>query len=289
MKKIFSLILILALSAAMACSAFAAGVPRLTDNAGIIDPSYYGRIGEYLDEKSEELGFEFVVLTESTIGGADIESYADDFADRYFDENGFPYDDSERDGIVLVIDMDSRQWWYSTSGFGITVFGDEEYYALDDVLYGDLSDGSYGKAVYDFAQLAAYYVGYAKEYGFDFSEDGYYTHDDGYPGGYESEPMPVKTKLGISGAIGAFVSMLSVFGMKGKMNTVHKKAAAGDYIRRGSLNIYRSNDMFINKTVARTLRYNDSRTGGGGTTHHGGGSVHISSGGHSHGGHGGHF
>lgn len=286
MKKIIALMLTLTFIAAMAVTAAAADVPRLVDNAGLVPEQYFDQILTYLDSKSEELDFDIAVLTEESIGGSDIEAYADD----YFDYNGFGLGEDGRDGILLVIVMDTREWAFSTSGFGVTVFGDYELGEMEDSMVEQLSEGNYAQGIYNYAQIAAYNVEYAREYGYDFSEDGYYTHDDpSYYDDYEREPMRESTKLGICGAIGSFISMLTTFGMKGRMSNVQKKSAASDYVRRGSLNIYRSNDYFLNKSVSRSSRYTESRGSSGSSTHHGGGSTHISSSGHSHGGSHGHF
>ena len=286
MKKILSFIIAAAFVVVFSFSVLAADVPRIVDNAGIIGEENSEIIRAYLDEKSDEHDFDFAVLAEESIGGGDIVAYADD----YFDNNGFGRGEDGRDGILLVIVMDTREWAFSTSGFGVTVFGDYELGEIEDAMVGELSNGNYAQAVYNYAQVAEYYVRYAKENGFDFSEDGYYTYDDpSYYDDYEPEPMPATTKLGICGIFGSLSGLISVLTMKGKMNTVHKKQSAGDYVRRGSLNVYRSNDYFINKTVAKTMRYVEKSSSGGGTTHHGGGSTHISSSGHSHGGSHGHF
>ena len=277
MKKIFSALIAVVMLSVLSVSVFAADVERLVDNAGIVEGQYFDVLLGYLDEKSAELDFDFAVVTEVTLDGVDVVSYADD----YYDYNGF-----DSDGILLLIAMDTREWAFSTSGFGITVFGDSELYDLEEAMLGELSDGNYAQAIFNYAQTAVYYVNYAKTYGYGFSEDGYYTHDS-YDGYEDAAPMPWTGRLAICAIIGAIVSLIAVLVMRGKMNTVHRKAAAADYIRQGSLNVYRSNDYFLNKTVSRTPRNTESRSGG--SSHHGGGSSHISSSGHSHGGSHGHF
>ena len=278
MKKILSIVLVMIISLILTYQAVASDVERLCDNADIISDENEEIILGYLNEKSEELQFDFTVLTEETINGADVVAYADD----YFDSHGFGYGE-DYDGILLLIVMDTREWAFSTSGFGITVFGTHELDGLESSMLDGLSSGNYAQGIYNYAQTAAYYVDYAKTYGYSFSEDGYYTDDYYVP--TEREPMPLTQKLAISGVIGLIVSLIVILVMRGKMNTVRRNKTANSYVKHGSFRMTRSRDDFINKTVTRTLRVqNESRS-----SHHGGGSSHVSSSGRSHGGSHGHF
>ena len=282
MKKIVSFILAAVMCTVLALTVTAADDKRLVDNADIISAENEKIILDYLDEKSAELDFDFTVLTEQTIYGADVQ----DYADEYYDGHGF-----SSDGILLLIVMDTREWAFSTSGFGITVFGDGELGELENAMVGALSQGEYANGIANYAQGAVYFVNYAKEYGYNFSEDGYYTDYDSNGNTVhhtESVPAPIGKRILISALIGVIIAAIAVLVMKSKMNTVHKKAAASDYIREGSLDITRANDVFINSSVARTPRA-QAQSRSGGSSHHGGGSIHISSGGGSHGGSHGRF
>lgn len=282
MKKYLSLLLTAV--AVMLCATYAfaeSETPRLVDNADIISDENEAVILSYLDDNSAELDFDFVVLTEDSIGGGDVQ----DFADMYYDNRGFGYGD-ERDGILLLIVMDTREWALSTSGMGISYFGDAELGDIESAMLDGLSDGNYAQGIYNYAQTAVYYVDYAKTYGTDFSEDGYYVYDnERYE---ESLPASIRERLTVSGVIGLIVALIAVSVMRSKMNTVHKKQTASDYIVRDSLNIIGASDRFITSNIARTPRV-QSDSGRSGGSHHGGGSVHISSGGGSHGGSHGHF
>lgn len=279
MKKLinllsFSLVLGMMLCLSSAVSAYGVA-PRLVDNADIISEENETAILDYLDRNSEEYDFDFAVLTEETINGEYIESYADD----YYDMNGFG-----EDGILLVIVMDTREWAFSTAGLGISIFGDSELGQIEDAMVSELSMGNYENGIANFAQYAVSFVDYAKTYGYGFSENGYYTDDYGY--NYPSttrEPASVEKRVGISALIGVIVSLIVVSVMRSKMNTVHKKSSAADYIKKDSLMLTDQRDVFVNRTVARTRRAESQ------STHHGGGSSHISSSGVSHGGSHGHF
>ena len=69
--------------------------------------------------------------------------------------------------------------------------------------------------------------------------------------------------------------------MRGQMKTVRMKPDAADYMVDGSLQITRSNDIFLYHQVTKTAKPKDDDSGGS--------SVHTSSSGETHGGSGGSF
>ncbi len=285
MKRFITLWLAVILVSVLAVTVCAADLPRFVDNAGIISDEHAAQLLEYLDEKSAELEFDIVAVIEDSINGEDVRSYADD----YFDYNGFGYG-YEHDGILLLIVMDTREWAFSTTGLGITIFSDGDLEQLEDAMVGELSSGNYAQGVYNYAQCAVRVVDYAKTYGYDFSTDGYYTDDYGYGyGGSVTRPrMSVGTRAGIAATVGVIAAAIAVAVMAGRMSTVHKKTAARDYIRNGSLRIYRADDVFVRKSVTRHA-INTDHGSNHSSSHHGGGSFHSGSSGVSHGGRSGRF
>lgn len=72
--------------------------------------------------------------------------------------------------------------------------------------------------------------------------------------------------------------------MKAKLKTVRFQAAAGNYMKnmkRGSLNVTESRDLFLYKTFTRTAKPKNNSSSGS--------STHTSSSGSTHGGGGGKF
>ena len=97
------------------------------------------------------------------------------------------------------------------------------------------------------------------------------------------EPFGVFGSLVISLVIGLVVALIATGVMKGKLKSVRSQAAANSYIRKGSMNVTESRDLFLYRTVSRTARPTESSSSGGGS------SSHTSSSGTSHGGGGGKF
>ena len=88
----------------------------------------------------------------------------------------------------------------------------------------------------------------------------------------------------ISILVGVGLAMFIVGRMKAQLKTVRFQAAAGDYMKSGSLNITESRDVFLYNTVTRTAKPKNTDSGSSG-----GSSTHTSSSGTTHGGGGGKF
>ncbi len=254
-------------------------LPRLIDQAGLLTENEAARLKAQLDEFYAERNFEITVVTVNSLEGYDVVTYADNL----YDASGW-----SRDGILLLISMDEREWAMSTSGTGIGIFGDNDLAYMEDCFLPYLSRGDYASAFTEYADRAAELVDFAYEYGHDLDENGYW-YEETYPYDYDSEPReadPAKTGI-ISAIVGAFTALFSAGGMKSKMKSVHAASDATRYMSRSGPNITRANEVFLYSNVARTLR--SSERSSGGSSYHGGGSFHTSSSGSSHGGSHGHF
>ena len=250
MKRILSLIcaawLILAL--ALCTAATEAPGARLADMAGLLTETEAAQVTAALDRYSEECGCDLVVVTVTTTGEKSVMEYADD----YYDYGGYG-----KDGALLLLCMDTREWWISTAGKCIRLSEDGMERA-DEAMRRGLHRGDFAAAFESFAS--------------------------GYGELIETERpgSPRASWLVGSLAAGLIVAFVGTLIMKGKLKTVRSQAAAGSYIRTGSLNITRAHEFFLYRNVTRVRR----DTEGG---HGGGGGSHRSSSGASHGGHGGRF
>ena len=132
-----------------------------------------------------------------------------------------------------------------------------------------MGDGNYAAAFNTFAELSDDFITKSRE---------------GEP--YDKSNLP-KGPLSIvwiliSILVGVGLAMFIVGRMKAQLKTVRFQAAAGDYMKSGSLNTTESKDTFLYNTVTRTAKPKSRDSGGGSSTH-------ISSSGSSHGGGGGKF
>ena len=88
---------------------------------------------------------DIAIVTVNTTNGLSSMEYADDF----YDYNPFGYG-NDASGLLMLINMEEREVWISTTGKAITIFSDGDIETLLDAAYEGLSQGNYYKAGNDF-------------------------------------------------------------------------------------------------------------------------------------------
>lgn len=148
-KSILTVLFALLLCMTAAIPAFAASdLPRVVDNAGLLTESEESALLSKLDEISKRQQADIVVVTADALGGKTPMDYADDF----YDYNGYGFGENY-DGVLLLVSMEDRDWWMSTSGYGITAITDAGIEYISDKFLPDLSDGDYAGAFSTYAEL----------------------------------------------------------------------------------------------------------------------------------------
>ena len=282
MKKLFSVLLLLALilSLTVPCFAIETDPPHVVDYAGLLSSDQVAELNRQIENLRSELELDIVIVTTYGTGGQGVQAYADDF----YDENGYGYGDTNS-GILLLLDMEAREWYMSTCGDAIYIFTDYGLDQLGEAILPWLSNGDYYHAFLAWISGLAPYVkayhagspvdGYVApdEYESPYGDEIYY-YDDHV--GIRIQPFPVAL---IAGLIAAVVTVLI---MRSKMNTAKMQKSAANYLKDGSFRLRQRSDMYLYSRVSRTARPKNTSSGGGS-------SVHRSSGGISHGGRGGRF
>lgn len=266
LKKIAAFLTAAVLCASMAYPAYAENSDKVVDMADLLTDNEERKLEENILEVISKYGYgyDIVVVTADSSGGKTAEAYADD----YYDYNGYGYD-SEYSGVILYVDMGDRAWHISTCGKGIEVFTDRRISLTGEKIVPYMSGGDYYSAFAEFVYCADDYI--------EMYENG----DTG-----TSSERDYGHILFVSVAGGVIVALIVCLIMKSQLKTAVKQFGAGSYIKRGSLNVNYSRDIFLYRTVSRRKIETDSggHSGGGG-----GSSTHVSSSGRSHGGGGGHF
>lgn len=267
----FSLFAILTLSAIFMFPAFAAGdMPRLMDMADLLSDDEESDLSSLLDEISKRQQVDIVVVTVDSMEGASAVVYADD----YYDYNGYGYGD-ERDGILLLISMDERDWHISTHGFAITALTDAGQEYISEIFLNDLSMGDYAAAFTRFAGLCDDFITQAR------TGEPYDT--DHLP----NEPFEPLLSLVTAFAIAFIIALISTGIMKGQLKTVRSQTAADNYTKQDSMKLTKKSDLFLYKKVDRLEKTESSSSSSSSSS--GGSQTHTSSSGATHGGSGGKF
>lgn len=271
-KQISGMIFAAALLFGSVASVFAQGVipderqlPRLVDEADILDTRQEARLEAELDRVSEEYQCDVAVVTTTGTNNRGAQAYADDF----YDYNGYGMGEGD-DGILLLVDMYDREWAISTYGFGIEAFTDDGLEYIADEFLPYLGDDQYYEAFQAFTEQCGLFLNQAR--------NGEPFHGENMP----KESMPL-IWLPVSILIGTVLSLIVTGIMRYGMKTVRRQTAAAAYMKPGSMHLTVSRDLFLYSKVDRVAKPKDNSSGGGGS------SVHTSSSGRSHGGSSGSF
>lgn len=236
---------------------------RLIDNAFLLSDNEKSSLESKLDSISKNQECDVVILTTDTLEDKTTSEYADDF----YDYNNYGMGD-EKNGVLLLINIEERDWYISTCGFGITAFTDDGIDYIGNEIKPYLKDEKYSKAFETYTDLCDKFITQAKT---------------GKP--YDKKNLPKKPfeivlEILISVGIGIAIAFIVGKIMKSQLKTVKSKAQATDYVDKDSLNITNSDEMFIFSRISRTAKPKEKSSGS---------STHQSSSGTTHGGGGGKF
>lgn len=241
---------------------------RLIDEADLLTNTEEKSLLTKLNEISETQEIDVIVVTINSLDGKNIRDYADD----YYDYNGYGMG-NDQSGILLLLSMDERKWWMSTSGAGISIFTDAGLDYISEQFLPDMSDGNYADSFETYATLCNDFITKAKA-------------DEPYDNSNlkdlkSSENFLFQYSIIISLVVGIVLALIITGVMRSKLKSVHSQVAASNYIKENSLKITERYDHFLYRHVSRRARPKEDNDGGS--------STHTSSSGNTHGGSGGSF
>lgn len=262
-NKLFMTLIAMLLCLSLAIPAFAeeiAGAAHVVDGAGLLTESEKADLDSALAAAGSKHSLLFAVVTAESLGEQTPMQYADaQFQALYGDA----------DGAMLLVAMETGDWYLSTCGKGITVFTDAGIAYIGEKIVPFLSDGEYKKAFDTFTELCDAFAVQA---------------ESGEP--YDSGNLPHEPLstvwIVIAPVVGFLLALLVVGNMKSKLKTVRAQDEAANYIRKDSLIITGSRDLYLYRTVTRTKKAENQDSSSGSSTHE-------SSSGTTHGGGGGKF
>ena len=238
MKK---LIFMVALFLALAVSAFASG-DLLVDDADLLTRQEEARLEDKLEQVRDQYGMDVVIVTVDSTN----DSYIRDYADDYYDYNGYA-----DDGVLLLVDMGSRQWWITGTGTGVDIFDSSVIDSIGYEFEDALSEGEYAEAFEIYIEECAYYI---------------------------EDPFEAGPTILVAVIIGLLAALIATGIMRAQLKSVRAKAAASDYMKPGSMVVSQARELYLYSNVSRIRRQQNSS-----------GGTHRSSSGRSHSGGGGRF
>lgn len=260
-KRIISAVILLAamltlIVASVSVSA-APSVPRVCDLTKTLTAPQAEALCNIYDSASERLGFDMAAVITDNLGGKTYVDYADD----YFDYNGFGVG-NDYDGALLLISLEpnNRICYISTRGFGIQALSDDKINEILDILIDSyLSNGAFSQGIEKFADLC---------------EDAVLQKRAEQKAESEFSLNRLLKWIGAGLVFGLIVAAIRIIYMKSKMKSVYMRNEADNYVKDGSLEITNSSDVFLYCHVSKEVIERGS----------GGSSTHTSSSGGVHGG-----
>ena len=252
MKKIFVALILLMLTISPAL----ADQSRVIDDADVLSADDESTLEQAITLVREKYQFDVVLLTKTTIDGREARYYAGD----YYDYNGFGYNDTH-DGIIILLvtgsEAGSRDYAIVMTGRGERIFDDDAVYAIEYDILPPLRSSNYTTAMARFIRDV--------EARLEFYAD-YYT-----PVNRTKRVAPILLLIGA--AVGAAVA----FGLKSQMKSARKKNSASSYVREGSFQLNRVQDIYLYTTTTRRKIETSSSSGGGGGGFTGSSGTHHTS------------
>ena len=249
-KRIISVMLALALCMMMALSVHAAtnvladdsdyietiGQLLVLDQAGLLTEDEVNALNTRLSELSSTYNAQIMIMTLDSMEGNDI----DEFINYFYDEMNLGYGEN-RDGVLMIVSMDPREYRILTNGMANEAIGEGGIESISDYIVSDLSDGYYADAFNSFADECEYYL-------------------NGYVNGF---PFEVGANLLIAVVIGLLAGVVVALILKGQLKSVYKKNEANVYVKPGSMQLTASNDFFLYRTVDRRKKESSSSSSSG--------------------------
>jgi len=237
------------------CFSAAAAASRVADGAALLYDYERSVLENKLAEISDRYEVDVVIVTTDSLGAKSAAAFADD----YYDHNGF-----RPDGILLLVAIQEREWFISTTGSCIDAVNDDGIAYIEDEFLWYLSDGAYYEAFRTFAGCCDELLARA-------ASGDPYEHEEDFP-------FLIYALLSLG--VGLISAWMATAVMKGKLKSIRPQHAADDYVRRDSMQLSQQADLYLYSRVTRVAKPKDNGSKSGGR---------VSSSGVNHGGRGGKF
>lgn len=244
MKKTITYLLLCLLLLTVLVLPVSAKSGQVLDYAVLMSTDEAVSLADHFSDFRNSYGLDIVILTVPNLMNTPIDAFADDF----YDNNGYG-----EDGLLFLLDIDSRQWYISTSGRAIDMLSDGELDKIGEKVVPYFSKGQYYEGFDHFLDILPGYLDIDKEGGIN---------------------------LLLSLFAGAGIAGIALLVMRSTMNSKNPQRSAAAYTVENSYHLRQHLDLFLYSNVSKRAKpKNDSSDS----------STHRASSGRTHGGRGGSF
>lgn len=240
----------------------AASTNNVKDFMGYLSESEAEKLQAEIDNIKNTYNLDAVIVITDNTGGKSSMAFADD----YYDNNGYGVG-NDYSGLLMLVNMQIREVWISTTGRAIDIFTDSRISKMTNNVASSLSSGNYSSACIIFLWDVEKYAKAGIPAGQYRSDSGSY------------EPLSYKDRVFIlmksfpvyifAFIVALIATLLVSFTSKGKITISNRT-----YEKSGSFALTAKIDNFIREHTSRTrIQSSSSRS-----------SIHRSRSGRSHGG-----
>ncbi len=219
----------------------------LADDANLLDTSAAEKVDDALADAAQGHECDVMIHTTKDTGNYSVRDYADLYYEEY-------HNDMEEDGIILVVDITTREYYILTSGLCIRAFTDMGLDYIESEIVPDMQENDFETA---FVEFAGFCDDYLKQ-----AEAGKPYDGDHMP----KKPYNVGLSLLISLLVGSASGGVGIAGLFANLKSVKKQEGAADYTKANSFKVETSSDVFLYKNVTRMEKEDDSTRGAGGSS-----------------------
>ena len=217
------------------------------DFAGLLQDYQIENLHNELEELNDKYGV--IIVTTNNTNSLSTQDYADDF----YDYNKFP-----KDGVLLLIDMENREVYISTTYYGQIIVDNSRVDDILDEITPKLSNSDYYNACSSFIEMVDEYITDGPSY------DMKYCKIINSYGDYSCPKMlPI---LGILFGCWIF-SIITTFIITRKYKKIVLAKNANYYLKNGEITLGNKIDQFINTHTSRVYINRSSSSSGGGSSH----------------------
>ena len=232
---------------------------EITDDAQLLTPEQLQELCGLVRELTAQYQTDFVIVTVESLDGKSPEQYANDF----YDGNNCGFGQN-RDGILMLLAMNSRNYYFLTNGTPTQKLAQAGgISALEDKVVPHLSSGDYYTAFRTFLETSSAIIAHPTSAPGATSPT---YNDDFIYIGFDDIPTTADRmqRVGVFAVIGLIVGFVTTFLMKRSMKTARLKANATDYVRPGSFQLTRQQDLYLYRTRTRVRVQSSNSSSGGG-------------------------
>lgn len=227
------------------------------DDADLFDEDSEQQLLVQMEQLSKRLDIDVVGVTTNNMNGVNAEQYAR----QYYQDHLY-----DHDGIILMIDMEDRQWGLVSIGEMKNVFVKDVRDIMSDEFVPYLSDGDYQEAFNLYTSQVDKYVSLYQKYGSAYLDELAAIEYEDNKGTY----FLMGSGIGI--VVGLIISAIVLAVLYGQCKMVKMQTQAKDYLVKNSMKMTRSQDLFLYSNVVRTKRASDDDNSSSSSSDSGGSS-----------------